>query len=231
MNQHAHYSFPSRARRYLIAGILVLTPLWVTWLVLDFLFTLLSRAGKPWVQAFTRTLQDVTPSLAQFLSYDWLESAIAVVLTLLVLYLLGWATTQMLAKRLIGNFESLLERVPLVQAIYGSTKKLLAAFQTTPAGVQRVVLLDFPSPPLKVIGLVTRVMTDTRSGRELAVVYVPTSPNPTSGYMEIVPVENLVSTDLTLDEAMRFIITGGTSAPDRIDFGHIAAPPVQQQSG
>jgi uncharacterized membrane protein len=224
MKKDEHTALAVRVRRYLIAGILVLTPLWVTWLVLNFLFTQLSGFGTPWVQAFTRSVQNTVPSLAQFLSVAWLESALAVVLTLFALYFLGWATSQVLARRLIAYFEAVLERVPLVQAIYGSTKKLLAALQTKPEGVQRVVLIEFPAPPLKAVGLVTRVMTDATTGRELAVVYVPTSPNPTSGYMELVPVENLISTDWTLDEAMRFIITGGTSAPDRIAFGDKPAP-------
>jgi uncharacterized membrane protein len=224
MKSPTHASFPSRARRYLIAGLLMLTPLWVTWLVLNFLFSQLSHAGRPWVQAFTRLADDAAPWLAGYLSREWLESTLAAVLTLLILYLLGWATTQVLAKRLIGYVELLLERIPLVQAIYGSTKKFLAAFQTAPAGVQRVVLIDFPAAPMKAVGLVTRVMSDARSGREVAVVYVPTSPNPTSGYMEIVPVENLISTNWTLDEAMRFIITGGTSAPDQIDLGADKGP-------
>jgi uncharacterized membrane protein len=219
-------SFLHRARRYLIAGVLMLLPLWVTWFVLHFLFSQLSGIGRPWVQALARVFHDTAPALTDFLTHDWLEPAVAIVLTLAVLYALGWATTRMLARRLIHRFESLLERVPLVQAIYGSTRRLLAALQARPEGVQRVVLIDFPSRPMKAVGLVTRVLTDSSSGKELAVVYVPTSPNPTSGYMEIVPVENVTPTDWTLDEAMRFVITGGTSAPAHIDLGGAAQRPA-----
>jgi uncharacterized membrane protein len=71
---------------------------------------------------------------------------------------------------------------------------------------------------MKAVGLVTRVMTDRDSGESLAAVYVPTSPNPTSGYIEIVPVADLVPTDWTLDEAMSFIMTGGTTSPDTVSF-------------
>jgi uncharacterized membrane protein len=68
---------------------------------------------------------------------------------------------------------------------------------------------------MKTVGLLTRTMKEAESGRELAIVYVPTTPNPTSGYLEIVPMEQVVWTDWTLDEAMNFIITGGTVAPER----------------
>jgi uncharacterized membrane protein len=142
----------------------------------------------------------------------------AVALTLVVLYFLGWATTQVLGRRLLAWFEVLLERVPLVKTIYGGIKIFLAAFQTKPQGVERVVLLDFPSPDMKTIGLVTRTMIDEASGEELAVVYVPTSPNPTGGFIQFVPLAKVISTDWTLDEAMQFLMTAGTAARATISF-------------
>jgi uncharacterized membrane protein len=117
-----------------------------------------------------------------------------------------------------GRFEVLLERVPLVKTIYGGIKIFLAAFQTKPPGVERVVLIDFPSPEMKTIGLVTRTMIDEASGEELAVVYVPTSPNPTGGYIQFVPLAKVISTDWTLDEAMQFLMTAGTAARNTISF-------------
>jgi uncharacterized membrane protein len=210
-------------RRYLIAGALMLTPLWVTWIVLDFLFGLLSRMGRPWVQGFVNALDRIIPGISPALWDTWIESAVAAALTLFVIYAIGWATSQVLAKQVIAGIEAVLARIPLVHVIYGSTKKLLAALQTKPDRVQRVVMIDFPSAPMKAVGLVTRVVRDRTTGREMAIVYVPTSPNPTSGYMEIVPVDQLTPTDWTLDEAMRFVITGGTSAPDEVDFGRLPA--------
>jgi uncharacterized membrane protein len=94
---------------------------------------------------------------------------------------------------------------------------------TKPAGTQRVVLIDFPSPELKSIGFVTRVFVDA-GGRELAAVYVPTTPNPTGGYLEIVPVEKLVATDWSMDQAMAFLLSGGAVGPDKLPEGaHPAA--------
>lgn len=209
--------FP-HARRYLIAGVLALLPLWVTWLVFNFLFAHLARFGRPWVQAAARMLQGISPPLAESLLHPWFEGALALALTLLGFYLLGWATTRVIGKRLFLWFELVLDRIPLVKAIYGSVKKLIVAFQTTGASAQRVVLISFPSEEMKTIALVTRTIVDQDTGEELAVVYVPTSPNPTSGYIEIVPVAKVVPTDWTLDDAMRFIISGGTSAPGHIGF-------------
>jgi len=79
------------------------------------------------------------------------------------------------------------------------------------------VLIDFPSPELKSVGFVTRTFQDA-SGRELAAVYVPTTPNPTGGYLEIVPIERLVATDWTVDQAMAFILSAGAAAPDVLPF-------------
>jgi uncharacterized membrane protein len=89
---------------------------------------------------------------------------------------------------------------------------------TKPEGAQRVVLIDFPHQGMKAVGLVTRTLRDEATGREYAAVYVPTTPNPTSGYLEVVPVDRLTPTDWSLDQAMAFIISGGAIAPDRIHF-------------
>jgi uncharacterized membrane protein len=206
-------------QRYLIAGVLTLIPLWVTWISLTFLFSLFADLGRPLVLGFARGADAVAPGLAEILRHPWFEPVLALVITLLGLYLLGWATTHVIGSRLIRYFEGFLDRIPLVKVIYGSVKKVVTAFQAKPEGVQRVVLLDFPSRGMKAVGFVTSTVIDGETGQELAMVYVPTTPNPTSGYMEVVPVERLTPTDWSLEEATRFIITGGTSAPDHVVFG------------
>jgi uncharacterized membrane protein len=114
--------------------------------------------------------------------------------------------------------EAVLDRVPLVQRVYGAVKKLISAMQQKPEDVERVVLINFPSSDMKVVGLVTRTLEDDKTGKKLAAVYVPTTPNPTSGYMEIVPLDRIVSTDWTIDEAMNFVMSGGAVAPDKIYY-------------
>ncbi len=212
------------AQRYLLAGVLTAVPLWITWLVFKFFVVQLSKLGMPWVRALSEALQQHTPSLAHWLLEPWFESALAVVITLVALYVLGWAATRVIGRRLIHAFERLIERIPLVQTIYGGTRKLLAALQQKPEKVRRVVLIEFPTPEMKAVGFVTRVIKDSDTGQELAAVYVPTTPNPTSGYLEVVPVERLISTNWTIDEAMTFIISGGAVAPDDIHYSRSATP-------
>lgn len=205
-------------RRYLIVGVLTAAPLWVTWLVFDFIFSQLSKLGAPWVIGLSRAVQRNSPVVADFLLQPLFQSVLGVVITLLVFYLLGWMATQVIGQRVIGWLERLVQGIPLVAAIYGGTKRFLSVVKEKPSGVQRVVLIPFPSSDMKAVGFVTRVIRDEDSGEELAAVYVPTSPNPTSGYIEIVPVAQVVPTDWTMDEAMSFVMTGGATAPERIRF-------------
>jgi len=205
---------------YLITGILTVIPISLTWIVFDFLFVQLSKIGTPLMMTVAETLKNASPNLAKFiLTLDpFVSSIFAVVLTLVALYLLGWMATLVIGKRIIKLFDFLIEQLPFVKTIYGSTRKLLSALQTEPDSVQRVVLIEFPSPEMKTVGFVTRVLTDDDTGQKLAAVYVPTTPNPTSGYLEIVPLDKIISTDWTVDEAMAFIISGGTVAPDSLNY-------------
>ncbi len=221
--------FP-HAQRYLIAGVLALIPLWVTWIVFNFLLDQLSALGRPWVQALAVGADSLAPGIAGILVHPWFEWALGIALMLVLIYLLGWGTTHVIGRRLIGMLEGLVDRIPLVKAIYGGTKKFVSAFQTPLEGVQRVVLVHFPSDGMKTVAFVTNTVTDRETGRELAILYIPTTPNPTSGYTEIVPVERLTPTDWTLEDAMRFIITGGTSAPAPIAYGEHAPGQARRES-
>lgn len=205
-------------QRYLLSGVITLIPLWVTWLVFEYAFKQLSKLGMPWVRVFSRRLQDEYPSIAQWLLEPWFQNVLAVITMLLGLYLVGWLVNHVLGRRLLNTFEALVERLPMIQNVYGLVKKLISALQQKPDKVQRVVLIDFPSPEMKTVGFVTRTLLDKTTGRPLAAVYVPTTPNPTSGYLEIVPVDKLISTDWSVDEAMNFIISGGAVAPEHVPY-------------
>jgi uncharacterized membrane protein len=108
--------------------------------------------------------------------------------------------------------------LPFVKKVYGATKRLVEVMNVRPDQSQRVALIEFPMPGMKAVGLVTRTMTDRETGEQLAAVFVPTTPNPTSGYLEILPMSKVLLTDLSFDEAMSFVITGGAVGPDRILF-------------
>jgi uncharacterized membrane protein len=206
--------------RYVLIGLLTVAPLWVTWLVFQFVLSRLSRAGSPGVAAVATMVRPISPTAYEVILHPAFGFGLAVLITLLGLYLLGRATTLVVGRRLIATMEALLKRIPLAHPIYTATKRFIAAMREQPVGTQRVVLISFPSAEMKTVGLVTKVMRDADTGREVAAVYVPTSPNPTSGYIEIVPIERMTETDWTIEEAMRFIMTGGTNAPDTIRYGH-----------
>lgn len=213
-------------QRYLITGLLTVFPLWLTWVVFEFLLRQLSRLGAPIVDALMLALVAVFPNVERLFDIGSLRFTLAVVLTLLSLYGLGWLASRVVGKRLLASLDALIARIPLVKAIYGGTKKLLSALQTKPDGAQRVVLIDFPHQQMKVVGFVTRIIREEGTHRELAAVYVPTTPNPTSGYLEIVPVEFLTPTDWTVDQAMAFIISGGAVSPDEVPFERPRPPPL-----
>ncbi len=205
-------------RRYLVSGVITVIPLWVTWWVFDLVVRQLSRLGRPWARVLSGNIREDSPALAQWILEPWFQNVLAVLITLVGLYVLGWAVTRVLGRRILNAFESLLSRLPFVQTVYGAIRKMVVALQQKPTDVQRVVLVEFPSRDMKAVGLVTRTLEDSENGRKLAAVYVPTTPNPTSGYLEIVPVERLVSTDWTIDEAMNFIVSGGAVAPEDIRY-------------
>ena len=212
---------PLRLKCYLLTGLLTFIPLWVTWLVFNFVLGVLAGIGAPMVAALLGTLALVAPHAAESLKMEWLTYIAALLITLGSLYLLGFVANRVIGQRFLNAFDGLLARIPLVQTIYGGTKKLMAVLQNKPGGMQRVVLVDFPRRGLKVVGFVTRVMVEEGSGREIAAVYIPTTPNPTGGYLELVPVDELIPTDWTMDQAMAFIISGGAVAPDSLP----SAPP------
>jgi uncharacterized membrane protein len=205
-----------RLKRNLLTGLLTFIPLWVTWTVFKVVLGFLAGIGAPMVAAALGALALVAPETAAALGSAWFTSLVALLITLLALYLLGFLASRVIGQRLLDTFDTLLHRIPLVQTIYGGTKKLMAVLQQKPSGVQRVVLVDFPHPGTKAVGFVTRLMAEEGSGREMAAVFVPTTPNPTGGFLLTLPVEALTPTDWTMDQAMAFIISGGAVAPDTL---------------
>ena len=205
-------------QRLFITGLLTLLPIWLTWVVVKFVFVLLSDISHPFTTPVLEDLARSQPIGLSWLVEPWVQYGIALLATLAVILLSGLMARRVFGQRLLRWFESLIQRVPFANIIYGSARQLLDILQTKPDGTQRVVLIDFPHTEMKSIGFVTRVLREQGTGRELAAVYVPTTPNPTSGYLEIVPVEKITPTDWTVDQAMSFIISGGAVSPETIPF-------------
>jgi len=212
---------PSPARRLqhlFLSGLLTLLPIWLTWIVIKFVFTLLSDLSKPLIGPLSVHIANWFPKTVHWIHATSVQNTIGLIATLALILIVGWLARRVLGQRMLGGLEALVLRIPLAGMVYSSARKLLEILQTKPDGTQRVVLINFPNPNMKAVGLVTRVIRDQTTGRELAAVYVPTTPNPTSGYLEIVPVDQLTPTDWTVDQAMSFIISGGASAPDSVSF-------------
>lgn len=210
--------------RYILIGFLTVAPLWVTWLVFDFLLNLLARVGAPLLRGMAHAVRPFSDTTASWLLDSNFQHAVAALLTIVSLYGIGLLASFVIGKKVIGIYENILARLPLVQTIYGATKRFLHTISKPPVTGQRVVLISFPSSEMKAVGFITKVLHDKDTGKKLAAVYVPTAPNPTSGYIEIIPMENVILTDWTTEEAMTFVVTGGTNAPDSLRFSN---PPKQ----
>lgn len=207
-----------KLRTWFLTGLLTLLPLWLVWLVFSVVFRLLSDLSRPWVEPLLAGLARAHPSLLDWLASPWAMQGVAAVGTLAIIVAVGALTRRVIGRTLLNWTERLIDRVPLVNVVYSSARKLLDLLQHPPSGTQRVVLIDFPHRDMKAVGFVTRTLREEGSNRELAAVYVPTTPNPTSGYLEVVPVERLTPTSWTVDEAMAFIISGGAVAPATVPF-------------
>ncbi len=207
----------------LIAGVLTIIPLIVVWFVLDFIFDFLSSVGSPVASGISMFIDDRMPQAAPLLDNHTFRWLVAVAMSLLLLYGVGSIASRMAGKKLIAAFEGLIARIPLVESVYSASKKLVNVLQQSPDGGARVVLVEFPHPGMRAIGLVMRTFRDSATGQELAVVFVPTAPNPTGGYLTFLPVERLIPTGMSMDQAMAMIVSGGAVAPDKFSL----APPSQ----
>jgi uncharacterized membrane protein len=197
----------------ILAGILTIGPLFVTWLIFAFLFEELAKAGMPVV----RLLAAVFPK--EWMSQPWLQSILAIVLTLLILLVVGRVTSLFIGQQAFRLFEAVLERLPFVAKVYTSVRQLLDTMMAKKESSQRVVLVDFPTPGQKSVGFLTRTMTDEATGALLAAVLLPNAINPTSAFLQILPMERVTETDLTMEQAMSMLMTGGAVGPETIRFG------------
>lgn len=212
------HTLGGRLQRLFLTGLLTLLPIWLTWIVVKFVFVLLSNISTPWVAPLSHQIAAGFPNSLGWINATSVQATIAMLATIALILGVGWLARRVIGQRMLSWVDALVRRIPLANVIYSSARKLLDILQTKPDGTQRVVLIDFPHPEMKSVGFVTRVIREHGTGRELAAVYVPTTPNPTSGYLEIVPLEKITPTDWTVDQAMSFIISGGAVAPDTIPF-------------
>ena len=184
-------------QRTLGAGILVVLPIGVTVLIFKFFFDLLDPL-----------LQD--PVLSKLPGPE-IPGLGLLVLAVLV-YAAGLVTTQVLGRSLVEFGHRVLEVIPVVKSIYGTTRSAVELLSNTNnLTYSRVVLVEFPHPGMQSIGLVTSRMQDTE-GEEMLAVYIPTTPIPSSGFLVMVKAKDVTPTDMTVEDAMKVVISGGLLA-------------------
>ena len=193
-------------QRTLGAGILVILPIGITALVLKFFFDLLDPVLEP--------LVDLLPGAT--------ITGTGLVALILLVYLLGLFAAQVLGRRLIDLGHRVMEVIPVVKGIYGTTRTAIQILSNRTNGpfngnsngdvgelqYSGVVLVDFPTPGIKSIGLITSSMTDSE-GEEVLSLYIPTTPIPSSGFLVIVPASDVTRTEISVEDAMRVVISGG----------------------
>jgi uncharacterized membrane protein len=224
MSKKTKKGFSGHIKRYTITGLLFFIPIAITVFIVKFLLDLFIDFGEPIITTVALVIRPHAPALAYWLVQPWFGNIVVLILILVLLYFVGFVATRVIGKTMIGWFDSLMDRIPFIKTVYGGSKKLIGALQSKPDGAQRVVLIDFPHKDMKTVGFITRVLHDEKTRRKLAAVYVPTTPNPTSGYLEIVPLDKVISTNWTVDEAMAFIVSGGAVAPDSIYYEQSVLP-------
>jgi uncharacterized membrane protein len=178
------------------AGILVVLPIGVTALIFKFFFDLLD----PLLEPIVNLIPGPSPP------------GLGLVALLILIYLLGLVTTQVLGVRLINLGHQIMEFIPVVKSIYGTARTAVIMLSTSnDQPYSGVVLVKFPHPGMQSIGLVTSRMVDA-AGEETLAVYIPTTPIPSSGFLVIVPAKDVTPTDMSVDDAMKVVISGGILA-------------------
>lgn len=212
-------------RTRILAGLAIVIPLWVTWVVVKFLFDTMRSATQPFVEQGIQWIARSTGSQPKVIPVylDWAVPVVAVLLTLFALYLLGLITANVLGRRLVLLLERLSERLPLVKTVYGSTKRIILTLTggSDSMQFQKVVLVEFPRPGMKCIAFLTSVIEDSDTKRKMATVFISTTPNPTTGYMQILPLEEVSETGWTVEEAVKVLMSGGILSPPKIPFDRV----------
>jgi len=204
-------------RRYLIAGLLVWVPLGITLWVLHFLFTTLDQ-----------TLLLLPEGIRPETVFGFHIPGIGVILFFALLLGTGAIAANFFGARLIMMWEALLGRIPFVKSIYSSVKQVSDTLLSDSSNAfRKALLVEWPYPGCWTIafqtGLPATAVTSHLAGDHVS-VYVPTTPNPTGGYFVIVPVARVHELDMTVDEALKYIISMGVVAPRP----HAAPPRVER---
>lgn len=193
-------------RRYLVAGLLVWIPLGVTIFILKVLIGLMDK-----------TLLLIPQ---QYRPEEWLGFSVpglGLILTLLVLLVTGLLAANIVGRSMVGLWESLLDRIPVVRSVYSAAKNFTEiVFSDSGQSFKKVLLIEYPRKGIYSLAFQTATNlgeVQGRMGEQMVCTFVPTTPNPTSGYIIIVPKKDIIELDMEIDEALKMIISLGVIIP------------------
>jgi uncharacterized membrane protein len=215
------------------AGLLVVLPIYITYLIVRFVFEVMRDSSLWVVEWFLRsrwveqTMQRFvnpawrsmqTDSLSDLpIGWQWGIWMFAVFLTVFILYFIGLLTANMLGRRLVGAVELVLERLPLVKTVYRASKQILTTFASEHRqNFQRVAIFPFLHENCYTVGFVTNSFIEPRTGEEYVTLFYATSPNPTTGYFLILRRRDVLELDWSMEEAVRAVISAGILLPSNV---------------
>lgn len=190
--------FWNHLRKTFISGLILILPLWVTLALTIFIIKKLTAFVNPWVSDMLSHV--FSPAMLYLISLS---------LSLFFIYLVGLMGRNIVGKRLVSYLDQVFMRIPVMKTIYSSTKQILQSFsRDRKKTFQKVVMLEYPRKGIQSLAFVTNQIGPYLS------LFIPTTPNPTSGWLVLVKEEDCVTMDLTPDEAIRLIISGGIIVPE-----------------
>jgi uncharacterized membrane protein len=193
-------------RRLLVAGILVWLPIIATIWVVSFVVTLMDR-----------TLVLLPDRYQPQTLIGFHLPGLGVIFAFVVVLLTGLLVTNLIGRQLVGYWEELMQRIPLVRSVYGGVRSFTESVLSSSHSFRKVVAVEYPRAGIWSIGFVTAedvAEVSSRTGQHLTCVFVSTAPNPTSGFIILVPQSQLIQLDMSVDAAMRMIVTCGVVLPE-----------------
>lgn len=202
-------------RKKFFTGLFFLFPIVVTAWFLNFLFGNTQRLARPFVVKAWRT------TLGIDISNHWFLPLISILLVVSVILLVGWLTSFYLGKKFLSLVDMALLKLPFIRSIYGGTKQIIDAFslQRNGGSFKKVVLLEYPRKGSWVLGFVTNEnlkKAEDIFNKPLVGVFVPSTPNPTTGFLLYLAPEDLLVLDLEVEEAVKLIVSAGLVLPSEL---------------
>ena len=192
----------SRFRNYFIAGIVVLIPIGITVYLTLFLISISSKILP----------KEINPN--HYLPYN--IPGLEIIISIFIITFIGWLSLSFLGKRLLNIFNNLLKKIPILRTIYSAIGQMTESLTKNDKKNKNVVLVEYPRKGTWAGGFATNDNEgeiSNKTNKNLVNVFVPTTPNPTSGFLLMFPKEEVIFLDLTFEEASKFIVSAGTSNP------------------